>query len=92
MRIHKRIEEEPAPVTTGSRLFKLLNDVKSSVDDRISTNENLLGNAAFFEREVQRFILQASKEPKEVNCNGECIKNLATLVTNEYLANLRRSA
>lgn len=92
MRIHKRIEEEPAPVATGARLASLLDYVKTSIDATISTNENLLGNPAFFEREVRRSILLATKQPQEVSCNGACIKHLATLVTSEYTKNMRRSA
>ena len=89
MRIHKRIEEAPAPVTNGERLIQLLKDVKTSVDDTISTNESLLDNVAFFDREVQRSILQASQKPTQVNCNLECIKQLASLVTDEYQNNIR---
>ena len=89
MRIHKRIEEDPASVTTGERLIQLLKDVKTSVDDTISTNESLLDNVAYFDREVQRSILQASQKPTQVNCDLECIKQLASLVTDEYQNNMR---
>lgn len=92
MRIHKRIEEEPQPIATGARLLKLLTHVKSSIDGTISTNENLLGNLAFFERTVQGFIVQASKQLPEVSCSGEYIKHLATLITSEYMTDMRRSA
>lgn len=92
MRIHKRIEEESTLVTSGARLAKFLDYVKTDIDATISTNENLLGNPAFFEREVQRSVVQACKQPEAVSCNGSYIKYLATLVTSEYTTNMRRSA
>lgn len=92
MRIHKRIEEEDSPVATGPRLLRLLDYVKTNIDATISTNENLVGNPAFFEREAQRSVLQACKQSEEVSCNGACIKHLAALVTKEYVNSMRRSA
>lgn len=92
MRIHKRIEESETPFATGPRLVNFLNYVKTNIDDRISSNEKLLDNPAYFNRVVEQSLLDGCHRIAEAGCGSSCIRSMAVLVTSEYTINTRRSA
>lgn len=59
MRTHKRIMSSPPPIADAVTIHRILMNVKSQADDKISHNEHMLDNEQYFIGELRPIILKA---------------------------------
>lgn len=62
MRAHKRIMETPPPIADAVTVHDILMDVKEDIDDKVSHNESIIDNQAFFIRTLQPCIIAACEK------------------------------
>ncbi len=91
-RAHKRALRTPPPLTTsGTRLYDILSFVKRQADESILSNHNLLGNAPYFTRSMERMVLNACKGAG-VPCSVGQVRSVANYLSKEYIDERGRAA
>lgn len=91
-RVHKQAMRTPPPLTTSpATMFGILSSVKREVDEAVMNNRNVLGNAAFFARQVLRLVVGACKDAG-VKYNAVQVKSVADCVSREYVDERGRAA
>lgn len=91
-RVHKQAMRTPPPLTTSpATMFGILSSVKREADKAVMNNRNVLGNAAFFARQVLRLVVGACKDAG-VKYNAVQVKSVADCVSREYVDERGRAA
>lgn len=70
------IKEEPG-------LYRVMRRAKDEIDDKVSKNENMVGNEAFFNNEAIATIRQSSRE-ENTNIPVSQVKEVSRILTEEY--------
>ena len=81
MRIHKRLSSQFIPQIT---LHELLSAIKLSTDNKLLSNYSILGNSAYFSREI---IHDLNRDIKRLSIpvTVKTIKNFAETIAQEYI-------
>lgn len=81
MRIHKRLSSQFSSPTT---LYELLSAIKFSTDDKLLSNYSILGNVAYFARELT---CDLNREIKRLSIpvTVKAIKSFAETIAQEYI-------
>lgn len=85
MRTHKRLKESPPPIGTDSVIFDILSAIKSSVDEKILSNQHMMDNHAYFTQEIMPTIIQSCRSIG-VQPTVEQVKFIDSCVSREYFA------
>lgn len=91
-RAHKQAMRTPPPLTTSpSVMYAILKQVKDEVDGIVFSNHSVVGNRAYFQKDVGRALL-ASCRKGDVKCNPTQIMDLAGYIADEYAEERSKAA
>jgi type I restriction enzyme R subunit len=85
MRVHKRLLESRRLGDSQTRLHAALAGIKQEVDDAVLGNHALLGNPAFFERQVMPIVVRNFRDTSPREPDAETRRLIQQLLVNEYL-------
>lgn len=92
VRAHKRALRTPPPITESPiSLFHILDRVKEQADETVFANHNLLGNTAYFQREVRK-LFKGSCAAEGLTPTKDQIFGVADYIANEYINENGRAA
>jgi type I restriction enzyme R subunit len=85
MRIHKRLMESKRLVNPSAvKLHAALSAIKRDVDTAVLDSNQVLGNAAFFEKQTMPIVISKFRESPPAP-DAETFKLINTLLVKEYL-------
>lgn len=88
-RVFKHIEKS-GEISKNISLYEVMKSAKISIDDKISLNENILGNEGYFSNLVSNDILKSFENLQyKKQFDVSVIENLADLTAREYFAEYR---
>jgi type I restriction enzyme, R subunit len=85
MRVHKRLLESRMLVDNQTQLHAALSGIKSEADDAVLENIELLGNPAFFERQMMPIIVRNLRSLRSTEPDADTRRVVQQLLVNEYL-------
>lgn len=85
MRVHKRLSESRRLGDSQTRLHAALSGVKREVDDAVLGNHELLGNPAFFERQVMPIVTRHFRDTSPPEPDADTRRLIQQLIVGEYL-------
>lgn len=91
-RAHKQAMRTPPPLTTSpTTMYSILSSVKQGADEAVMSNRNMLGNAAYFAKQVRRLVAIACKDAG-VKYSLVQVKSVAEYISKEYIDERGRAA
>lgn len=75
-------------VSDNTPLYKILNDIKAKIDDRVLYNENVLQNTGYFRRDVGTDVVE-SYESSSYEINPQLVRKLQENIADEYISEYR---
>ncbi|MFZ1567240.1 MAG: type I restriction endonuclease [Thiolinea sp.] len=85
VRVHKRLVENGAISDNERRIFEALRLVKQQADDSVMQNRNILDNDRYFERMLQRSVVQQFHQAQNIKLTPDSTRYINQLVVKEYL-------
>lgn len=85
VRVHKRLVENSAISESERRIFEALRLVKQHADDSVLQNRNILDNDRYFERMMQRSVVQQFHQAQNIKLTPDSTRYINDLVVKEYL-------
>lgn len=85
MRVHKRLFESRRLGDSQTRMHAALSGIKHEVDDAVLGNHALLGNPAFFERQVMPIVIRNFRDASPPEPDADTRRLIQQLLVNEYL-------
>lgn len=85
VRVHKRLVENGAISDNERRIFEALRLVKQQADDSVMQNRNILDNDSYFERMMQRSVVQQFHQAQNIRLTPDSTRYINQLVVKEYL-------
>ncbi|MFI0400846.1 MAG: type I restriction endonuclease subunit R [Thiolinea sp.] len=85
VRVHKRLVENGAISDNERRIFEALRLVKQHADDSVMQNRNILDNDRYFERMLQRSVVQQFHQAQHIKLTPDSTRYINQLVVKEYL-------
>ena len=85
VRVHKRLVENGAISDNERRIFEALRLVKQQADDSVMQNRNILDNDSYFERMMQRSVVQQFHQAQNIKLTPDSTRYINQLVVKEYL-------
>lgn len=85
VRIHKRLVENGTISDNERRIFEALRLVKQHADDNVLQNRNILDNDSYFERMMQRSVVQQFHQAQNIKLTPDSTRYINQLVVKEYL-------
>ena len=85
MRVHKRLFESRRLDGNQVQLHVALSGIKSEVDDAVLGNLELLGNPAFFERQMMPIVIRNFRSLSSPEPDADTRRVIQQLLVNEYL-------
>lgn len=85
VRVHKRLVENGSISDNGRRIFEALRLVKQQADDSVMQNRNILDNDSYFERMMQRSVVQQFHQAQNIKLTPDSTRYINQLVVKEYL-------
>lgn len=85
MRVHKRLLESRRLGDSQIRLRAVLAGIKHEVDDAVLGNHALLGNPAFFERQMMPIVIRNFRDTSPPEPDADTRRLIQQLLVNEYL-------
>lgn len=85
MRTHKRLKESPPPIGPDSVIFAILSGIKTTVDQKVLSNQHIMDNHAYFTKEIMPTIIQSCRS-KGVRPTIDQVKFIDNCVSHEYFA------
>jgi len=84
-RIHKRIVESGNITKRESQLFESLQYIKTTTDDQVMLNNNLLQNESYFDAMVMKLVVDSFKNKNKIPLDVQSAKYINGLVVKEYI-------
>jgi type I restriction enzyme R subunit len=84
-RVHKRLVESASISESERRIFEALRQVKQHADESVMQNRNILDNESYFERVVQRSVVQQFHQAQNIKLTPDSTRYINQLVVKEYL-------
>ena len=91
MRTHKRIKATPPPIGSDSVIFRVLMGIKAAVDRKVLKNQHMMGNPAYFSREIMPEIIQSCRS-NGIQPTVSHIKFMEACISSEYFAERKWTA
>lgn len=85
VRVHKRLVENGSISDNGRRIFEALRLVKQQADDSVMQNRNILDNDSYFERMMQRNVVEQFHLVQDIKLTPDSTRYINQLVVKEYL-------
>lgn len=85
VRVHKRLVENGAISDNEHRIFEALRLVKQHADDSVMQNRNILDNDSYFERMMQRSVVQQFHQAQNIKLTPDSTRYINQLIVKEYL-------
>ena len=85
MRTHKRLKESPPPIGTDPVIFDILSGIKTTVDQKVLSNQHIMDNHAYFTNEIMPTIIQSCYS-KGVQPTIDQVKFIDDCVSHEYFS------
>ncbi|MFZ1385763.1 MAG: type I restriction endonuclease [Thiolinea sp.] len=85
VRVHKRLVENGSISDNERRIFEALQLVKQQADESVMQNRNILDNDSYFERMMQRHVVQQFHQAQHIKLNPDSTRYINQLVVKEYL-------
>jgi len=85
MRVHKRLLESRRIGDNQTRVHAALSGIKSEVDDAVLGNHALLGNPAFFERQVMPIVIRNFRNISPPEPDADTRRLIQQLLVSEYI-------
>lgn len=85
VRVHKRLVENGTISDNERRIFEALRLVKQHADDSVMQNRNILDNDSYFERMMQRSVVQQFHQAQNIKLTPDSTRYINQLVVKEYL-------
>lgn len=85
VRVHKRLVENSTISESERRIFEALRLVKQHADDSVMQNRHILDNDSYFERMMQRSVVQQFHEAQNIKLTPDSTRYINQLVVKEYL-------
>jgi len=82
-RIHKRLMEKDPLTDSEQKLFEVLSELKTEIDNHILQNSKILENESFVDKMISRLVIVEFKK-KNIPLNFDNSKRIINLVTKEY--------
>jgi len=82
-RIHKRLMEKDPLTDSEQKLFEVLSELKTEIDNHILQNSKILENESFVDKMISRLVIVEFKK-KNIPLNVDNSKRIINLVTKEY--------
>lgn len=83
-RIHKRLMEKDPLTDSELKLFEVLCELKSEVDNNILQNSKILENESYVDKMISRLVIEEFKN-KNIPLNLDNAKRISHLITKEYV-------
>ncbi|WP_028487572.1 type I restriction endonuclease subunit R [Thiothrix lacustris] len=84
-RVHKRLVENGSISDNERRIFEALHQVKQQADESVMQNRNILDNESYFERMIQRSVVQQFHLAQNIKLTPDSTRYINQLVVKEYL-------
>ena len=91
MRTHKRIKATPPPIGSDPVIFRVLMGIKDAVDRKVLKNQHMMGNPAYFSREIMPEIIQSCRS-SGIQPTASQVKFMETCISSEYFAERKWTA
>lgn len=85
VRVHKRLVENSTISESERRIFEALRLVKQHADDSVMQNRHILDNNSYFERMMQRSVVQQFHQAQNIKLTPDSTRYINDLVVKEYL-------
>lgn len=85
VRVHKRLVENSTISESERRIFEALRLVKQHADDSVMQNRHILDNDSYFERMMQRSVVQQFHQVQNIKLTPDSTRYINDLVVKEYL-------
>ncbi|WP_157832867.1 hypothetical protein [Thiolinea disciformis] len=85
VRVHKRLVEKGTISDSERRIFEALRLVKQQADNSVMQNRNILDNDSYFERMMQRHVVQQFQQTQNIKLSPDSTRYINQLVVKEYL-------
>lgn len=85
VRVHKRLVENSTISESERRIFEALRLVKQHADDSVMQNRHILDNDRYFERMMQRSVVQQFHQAQNIKLTPDSTRYINDLVVKEYL-------
>lgn len=82
-RIHKRLMEKDPLTDSEQKLFEVLSELKTEIDNHILQNSKILENESFVDKMISRLVIVEFKK-QNIPLNVDNSKRIINLVTKEY--------
>jgi len=84
-RLHKRLMEKAPLTDSESNLFDALKALKIEVDNQIQQNAKMLANENFFEKMVNRIVIDQFETKQHIPLTAVAAKRINGLIVKEYM-------
>lgn len=83
-RMHKRLMEKDPLTNKETKLFEVLNGLKTTMDEAIMSNSEIMNNDSYVEKMVERLVINQFKAVDGIQMNLENVNRLKLIMMNEY--------
>ena len=84
-RLHKRLMEKDPLTDSEAKLFEALQSLKTSIDESVLENAQLLENESYVEKMMLKIVINELHTKHDLKLDPERVKRINGLLTKEYL-------
>lgn len=85
VRIHKRLSEKGGLNAKETQLHRALMEVKKQVDQKLSDQEELIQNDAYFAKYLMQMVVNEFRKKENIELDFKTTQNINRLIVNEYV-------
>ncbi len=84
-RLHKRLMEKDPLTESERKLFEVLQDLKSEVDDKILQNSKMLENESYIKQMMGRIVINQFRDKHDIPIDAKTSKRINRMIVKEYM-------